>query len=262
MQMIFRLLAIVLFAWTGSSWANPPETKAPRPTIVLVHGAFADSSSWDGVTSQLLKDGYRVVATANPLKSVEGDAADLSSLLASLDDDVVLVGHSYAGIVMSQAAAGVSNVKALVFVAGYAPEVGESAVAISTRFPEGTLGQALAKPVPQADGGKDLYIEPAKFWQQFAADVPELEARKMAATQRPIREAALSEAVTAAAWKTKPSWFIYGARDKNIPRSAQAFMAARAKARETVEVAGASHVVMISHPAKVAELIKRAAGSR
>jgi pimeloyl-ACP methyl ester carboxylesterase len=262
MHIIFKLLVIVLFGWAGTSSANPTKTPAERPMIVLVHGAFADSSSWDAVTNQLLKDGYRVVATANPLRSVQGDASDLSSLLASVDGDVVLVGHSYAGIVMSQAAANAPNVKSLVFVAGYAPDVGESAVSISGKFPEGTLGQALAKPVLQPDGGKDLYIEPAKFWQQFAADVPESDARRMAATQRPVREAALGEPVTAAAWKSKPSWFIYGASDKNIPRSALAFMANRAKAKETVEVAGASHVVMISHPAKVVAMIKRAAGGR
>jgi pimeloyl-ACP methyl ester carboxylesterase len=262
MQMILKLLMMVLFGWAGSSWANPPQTKLARPTVVLVHGAFADSSSWDGVTSELLKSGYRVVATANPLRSVQGDAAELSSLLASLDGEVVLVGHSYAGIVMSQAAGDAPNVRALVFVAAYAPDVGESAVSISGRFPEGTLGQALAKPVAHPDGGKDLYIEPAKFWQQFAADVPEFDARRMAATQRPVREAALGEPVTAAAWKLKPSWFIYGASDKNIPRSALAFMASRAKAKETVEVAGASHVVMISHPAKVVAMIKRAAGGQ
>jgi pimeloyl-ACP methyl ester carboxylesterase len=153
-------------------------------------------------------------------------------------------------------------VKALVFVAGYAPDVGESAVSISTRFPEGTLGQALAKPVLQQDGAKDLYIEPAKFWAQFAADVPKREAAQMAAAQRPVLEAALGEPASAAAWKGLPSWFIYGSLDKNIPRSAQAFMAKRANARETIEVKGASHVVMISHPREVAALIERAAQGR
>jgi pimeloyl-ACP methyl ester carboxylesterase len=108
----------------------------------------------------------------------------------------------------------------------------------------------------------DLYISQSRFWAQFAADVPEAEAAKMAASQRPISEAALGEPVSAAAWKTKPSWFIYGARDKNIPRSAQAFMAKRAGARETIEVPGASHVVMISHPEKVVAVIKRAAVAR
>jgi pimeloyl-ACP methyl ester carboxylesterase len=175
---------------------------------------------------------------------------------------VILVGHSYAGIVMTEAAAGAPNVKSLVYVAGYAPDVGESAASISRRFPEGTLGPAIGPPVTQSDGSKDLYIDQGKFWAQFAADVPQAEAARMAATQRPILEAALAEPVSVAAWKTKPSWFIYGARDKNIPRSAQAFMARRASSRETIEVPGASHVVMISHSEKVAAMIKRASTSR
>jgi pimeloyl-ACP methyl ester carboxylesterase len=175
---------------------------------------------------------------------------------------VILVGHSYAGIVMTEAAGDTPNVKSLVYVAGYAPDVGESAASISRQFPEGTLGPAIAPPVTNADGSKDLYIDQSKFWSQFAADVPQADALKMAASQRPIAEAALAESVTAAAWKTKPSWFIYGARDKNIPRSALAFMAKRAAAKESVEVPGASHVVMISHPQKVLAMIKRAAASR
>ena len=259
MQTILKLLILALAGWSGIAAAQTPPKTSTQPTVVLVHGAFAESSSWNAVVGELLKDGYPVIAAANPLRSVKGDAAYLKSVLSSIPGEVILVGHSYAGLVMTEAAAAAPNVRSLVYVAGYAPDVGESAVTISGRFPEGTLGPSIAPPVVQTDGGKDLYIDQGKFWAQFAADVPEGEAAKMAATQRPILEAALAEPVSVAAWKTKPSWFIYGALDKNIPRSAQAFMAKRAKARETIEVPGASHVVMISHPDKVAAMIKRAA---
>jgi pimeloyl-ACP methyl ester carboxylesterase len=259
MHTILKLILLVLAGWAGTGAAQAPPKTQTRPTVVLVHGAFAESSSWNSVVGELLKDGYPVIAAANPLRSVKGDAAYLTGILSSIPGEVILVGHSYAGLVMTEAAAAAPNVRSLVYVAGYAPDVGESAVTISGRFPEGTLGPSIAPPVTYADGGKDLYIDQAKFRAQFAADVPEGEAARMAATQRPILEAALAEPVSVAAWKTKPSWFIYGALDKNIPRSAQAFMAERAKARETIEVPGASHVVMISHPDKVAAMIKRAA---
>jgi pimeloyl-ACP methyl ester carboxylesterase len=262
MQTVLKFFLLVLTGWAGTAAAQSPSRAEVRPTVVLVHGAFAESASWDAVTGGLLKDGYPVIAVANPLRGVKADSSYLLSLLRSVPGEVILVGHSYAGIVMTEAAGDAPNVKSLVYVAGYAPDVGESAASISRQFPEGTLGPAIAPPVTNADGSKDLYIDQSKFWSQFAADVPQSDALKMAASQRPIAEAALAESVTTAAWKTKPSWFIYGSRDKNIPRSALAFMAKRAAAKETVEVPGASHVVMISHPQKVLAMIKRAAASR
>jgi pimeloyl-ACP methyl ester carboxylesterase len=235
----------------------------PRPTIVLVHGAFAESSSWNPVVAALQARGYDTLAVANPLRGLKSDADYVARVAASIPGDVVLVGHSYGGAVISGAAAAAKNVRALVFVAGYAPDAGESAVSISARFPEGTLGQALAPPLLQADGGKDLYILPARFHAQFAADVPKAEAAIMAATQRPVTEAALGEAaVGTPGWKTLPTWFIYGTRDLNIPASAHAFMARRAGARETIGVEGASHVVMLSHPETVVEMIERAAAAK
>jgi pimeloyl-ACP methyl ester carboxylesterase len=228
-------------------------------TIVLVHGAFAESSSWNPVIANLSKDGYPVIAVANPLRSLKTDVDYLARVVASVHGVVVLVGHSYGGEVISMAAYGADNVKALVFVAGLAPDVGESAVSLGERFPTGTLAQALAPPVPQADGGQDLYILQSKYWSQFAADVPEGEAVEMAATQRPITQGALGESAGPAAWKTVPSWFIWGSADKNIPSALHTFMAKRAGAREAVEVRGASHVVMLSHPKDVAAMIERAA---
>ena len=239
--------------------ASARNVPIPKPKLVLVHGAFADSSSWNGVIERLRDKGYTVIAAANELRSVEGDAAAVSSLLKSIHGPVVLVGHSYGGPVISEAATGQDNVKALVYVAAFAPEVGENAAELSGRFPGSSLGSALAPPVALADGGKDLYIDQDKFHAQFAADVPAAQAALMAVGQRPVTDAALHEASTSAAWKSIPSWFIYGSADRNIPPAAQAFMAKRAHSRKTVVIKGASHVVMVSHPTEVAALIEQAA---
>lgn len=233
-----------------------------KPTVVLVHGAFADASSWNGVIKNLHTQGYDVIAAANPLRSVEGDAAYVNSLVKSINGPVVLVGHSYGGSVITDAAAGADNVKALVYVAAFAPDSGENAIDLSGRFPGSSLGAALAPPVPLADGGNDLYISQSKFPAQFAADLPAADAVLMAAEQRPATQAALSGANKSAAWKTIPSWFIYGTGDLNIPPAAHAFMAKRANSRKTVVIDGASHVVMISHPSEVAALIEQAAQPR
>jgi pimeloyl-ACP methyl ester carboxylesterase len=242
--------------------ASARNTPLPKPTVVLVHGAFADASSWNGVIKRLHDKGYTVIAAANELRSVKGDAAAVSSLVKSIHGPVVLVGHSYGGPVISEAASGLANVKALVYVAAFAPDVGENAAELSGRFPGSSLGSALAPPVALADGGKDLYIEQDKFHAQFAADVPAAQASLMAVGQRPVTDAALHEASTSAAWKSIPSWFIYGSADLNIPPAAQAFMAKRAHSRRTVVIEGASHVVMVSHPAEVAALIEQAARAK
>ncbi len=238
------------------------QTPPARPTIVLVHGAFAESASWNGVVTQLVSHGFPVVAAANPLRGVRNDASYVSSIVHSIAGPVVLVGHSYGGSVITNATAGNDNIKALVYVAGLAPDEGESAGAMTGRFPGSTLGPTLAPPAILADGSKDLTIQQAKFHAQFAADVPAAEAVQMAATQRPIIEAAFAELSGPPGWKLLPSWFIYGSLDKNIPPALQVFMAKRADARKLVEVAGASHVVMISHPRAVAAMIEEAANAR
>ncbi|MBP0580410.1 alpha/beta hydrolase [Labrys sp. LIt4] len=237
----------------------PALAETAKPTVVLVHGAFADASSWNGVIQRLEKDGYPVVAAANPLRSVRGDADSVASVIDSIKTPVVLVGHSYGGSVISEAATGKTNVQALVYVAAFAPDTGETAIGLTGKFPGSTLGPTLAPPVPTPGGGKDLYIQQSKFPAQFAADVSAGEAKLMAATQRPIAEAALGEASTEPAWKTIPSWFVYGDKDRNIPPQALAFMAERAHSKQTVVVKGASHVVMVSNPAAVAKLIETAA---
>ena len=229
-----------------------------KPTIVLVHGAFADASSWNGVIQILKKDGYPVLAVANPLRSVKGDGAYVSDIVASIATPVVLVGHSYGGSVITEAARGHGNVKSLVYVSAFAPAEGETAAALSGKFPGSTLGPTLAPPVKLARGGVDLYIQQDKFHAQFAADVSATDAALMAATQRPIAEAALNEKSGSPAWTGIPSWFIYGDQDKNIPPKALAFMAKRANARQTEVITGASHVVMVSNPEPVARMIERA----
>ncbi|MGY2736627.1 alpha/beta fold hydrolase [Sphingomonas sp. UYP23] len=259
--MTTSFIAALAMASTGPAVARE-QAPAPKPTIVLVHGAFAGASSWNGVITDLKRDGYPVIAAANPLRSVKGDANYIATLVKSVKGPVVLVGHSYGGEVISVAAADVHNVKALVFIAGYAPEVGESGVSLSTRFPTGTLGETLAPPVLLSDGTHDLYIDQARYWKQFAADVPQADAVPMAVNQRPVTQEALGEPVAAFSWASVPSWFMWGSLDRNIPAALHAFMAKRAKAREAVQVAGASHVVMISHPHEVAKMIERAAEER
>lgn len=239
--------------------ASPAAFASDKPAVVLVHGAFADAGSWNGVITELKKDGYTVVAAANPLRSVKTDAAYVADILASIKTPVVLVGHSYGGSVISEAAEGHDNVKALVYVSAFSPEAGETAAGLSGKFPGSTLGPTLAPPVALSTGGKDLYIQQDKFPEQFAADVPAKEAALMAAGQRPITEEALNEPETTPAWTHIPSWHIYGSADKNIPPKALAFMADRAKSKKTVVIKGASHVVMVSHPKDVAELIEKAA---
>jgi pimeloyl-ACP methyl ester carboxylesterase len=234
---------------------------AAKPTVILVHGAFAGSSSWNGVVAELTKQGYPVVAAANPLRGVASDGAYIASLTKSINGPVVLVGHSYGGAVITAAAGGLDNVKALVFVAAFAPDQGESALALTAKFPGSTLPPTLAAPVKLPDGGEDLYVQQDKFPQQFAADVPLAQAQAMAATQRPIKAAALQEAASAPAWKSIPSWAIYGTGDLNIPPQAMAFMAERARAKKTVVLKNGSHALMVSHPVEVAALIQEAAGN-
>jgi pimeloyl-ACP methyl ester carboxylesterase len=255
-----RIIKLVLAGAIAAAAAVTSSSAAfAKPTIVLVHGAFADSSSWNRVIALLEKDGYPVVAVANPLRSVKSDGDYVRRVVSGLDTPVVLVGHSYGGSVISDAGVDSKNVKALVFVAAFAPSKGESAIELSGKYPGSTLGPTLAAPVELSGGAKDLYIDQAKFPDQFAADVPSAAAKLMAVAQRPITDAALSEPAPGAAWENIPSWFIYGDADKNIPPRTLEWMAERAKSKKTVAIPGASHVVMISHPGEVARIIEQAA---
>jgi pimeloyl-ACP methyl ester carboxylesterase len=231
------------------------------PTIVLVHGAFADSASWDGVIEQLADDGGRVIAFAAPLRGLATDASALGDLLRSLDGPVVLVGHSYGGAVVTAVDAGAADVVALVYVAGFALVPGESCGDASALTAGSTLGETLL-PVPLADGRTDTYTVQDRYHHQFCADLPPGQAARMAVTQRPVtREALFEPAPDRALWRSVPSWFVFGELDHNIPAGAHRIMAERAAARRTVEVPGASHVVGISHPDEVvAAVLEAAAG--
>lgn len=229
-----------------------------QTTIILIHGAFAESSSWHGVAAKLPPE-HRVVAYANPLRGIASDAVGLTELVRSIDGPIVLAGHSYGGAVMTNVPVDAGDIVGLVYVAAFALEAGESPVVASSLVPGSTLGDTL-QPVRQADGGADLYIVQEKYHAQFCADLPEEEARLLAITQRPIAEAALGEASGhQPLWKSVPSWFVFGDQDLNIPVGAQRIMAERAGARRTVEIADASHVVGVSHPDETAELIAEAA---
>ena len=252
------LLSLLLtFPLRGAAAANGDPTSAgPKPTIVLVHGGWADASSWNAVTQRLQDDGYTVIAPAIPLRGVRTDSAYLSSVLATITGPIVLVGHSYGGVLITNAATGNPNVKALVYVAAFAPDLGE------------TVGQLLAmNPGSQAappnltfrpyPGGADVYITPSAFRKVFCADLPAKTAAVMAANQRPIEAAALGEPSGEPAWKTIPSWYLVASNDQAIPPATERFMAKRAGVT-TVEIAS-SHVAMISHPGAVTDLILAAA---
>ncbi|WP_250009257.1 alpha/beta fold hydrolase [Actinoplanes sp. M2I2] len=236
-------------------------TTPGKPTIVLVHGAFAESASWDGVIARLLDDGYPAMAVANPLRGVRADADYLSTVIGAIEGEIVLVGHSYGGMVISNVAGAGTNVTGLVFVGAFAPVAGESAADLSGRFPGSSLGEALA-PVKLPDGGTDLYIQQSRYHHQFAADSAPERAAVMAVTQRPITDAALNEPSGEPSWRSLPSWFLFGSEDLNIPVASHRFMAERAGSRRTVELAGGSHTVAIPEAATLVDLIREAAGFR
>ncbi|QLY33393.1 alpha/beta fold hydrolase [Nocardia huaxiensis] len=231
-----------------------------QPTIVLVHGAFADSSSWNGVIENLRGQGYSVLAAANPLRGLDSDAAYIASVLDTIEGPVVLAGHSYGGSVITVAAQGKPNVDALVYIAAFLPAEGESALELTGKFPGSTLGETIREAqYPLADGSTatEFYIRQAEFPAQFAGDVPADTAALMAATQRPVAVDALQQPAAAAAWRSIRSYALLTTDDKNIPIEAQRFMAERAGAQVT-EVA-ASHAVGVSRPDAVADLIALAA---
>ena len=232
------------------------------PTIVLVHGAFAESASWSSVVEQLQSRGHHVVAAANPLRSVAVDAAYVRDVVSAIGTPVVLVGHSYGGVVITEAAAHDDAVVGLVFVAGFAPDHGESAFQLSTMFPGSTLAEALVTH-PLTSGGNELAIRQDVFHRQFAADVPAPRAAVMGATQRPVTEAALSEPLStdAPAWRHVPSWFVFGDQDLNIPVALHRFLAERARAKSSRELAGASHALTVSEPEAVTATILEAVAS-
>ncbi|MDF5758045.1 alpha/beta hydrolase [Spongiactinospora sp. TRM90649] len=260
------MIGLAAAAVTLGLAALPPAASAGgvsgKPTVVLVHGAFADSSSWNGVIQRLQRAGYPVLSASNPLRGLEPDAAYVRSVLDSVKGPIVLAGHSYGGAVISAAAVDHPQVKALVYIAAVIPDRGESTGELTTRFPGNTLGQNLLRvpfPLPGGGTGTDLYVKPSAFHRHFAADVPAGTAALLAATQRPAATTALEEKATKTAWRTIASWALLATEDRAIPLAAQRFMAERAGSR-TIEVK-ASHAVAVSQPDRVAKIIFDAARS-
>ena len=224
-----------------------------KPSVVLVHGAFTDGSSWKKVIPILEDEGFTVTAVQNPLRSLAEDVATTKRVIEAQKGDVVLVGHSYGGAVITDAAVGSDKVKALVYVAAFAPDAGETLGGLIEKFPPSALGAALAP-----DSASFLYIDRTKFHEVFAEDVSEDEASVMAATQKPIAAGAFGEPVKSAAWKTIPSWYAVSTLDHAVNPDLERFMAKRIGA-QTTEVK-ASHVSFLSQPEEISRVIKAAAG--
>jgi pimeloyl-ACP methyl ester carboxylesterase len=228
------------------------QTPNSKPSIVLVHGAFADGTSWQQVIPLLEQDGYTVTAVQIPLSSLAEDVAVTKRVIDAQKGSVVVVGHSYGGNAITGAAAGNPQVKALVYVNAFAPDAGEKTSDLNRRYEAAPLSTAIV-----SDAANFLYIDREKFHNLFAQDVSEAEARVMAATQKPIASAAFDQSVNAIAWKTIPSWYLVTQNDRAINPKLQRFMAQRIGAK-TIEV-NSSHVPFISHPNEVAKLIQEAA---
>jgi len=230
-----------------------------QTTVVLVHGAFADASSWNGVIERLQEKGVPVTAAANPLRGIASDSAYIASVFEQIEGPVLAVGHSYGGAVITNAATGAKNVVGLVYVAAFAPEEGELLGAVEAGSKDSVLNSALVpRQYPAADGGTatEFAIDPAKARDAFAGDVSDQQAALIAATQRPVAEAAFSEPNGPPAWKHLPSWAVVATGDRAAGTDVVRSMAERAGAKIT-EVEG-SHVIMISQPQAVTEVILEA----
>jgi pimeloyl-ACP methyl ester carboxylesterase len=229
-------------------------------TIVLVHGAFADASSFAGVIRELASAGHTVMAVPNPLRGLASDAKSIATRVKAIDGPVVLVGHSYAGAVIGQASAELANVKALVFLAGLSLDVGESCASVQEPFPPSlvvTTSYLTDYDAPGAAGGPDLYIYRDKFRETLCADVPVDLADVMSIIQRPLSGAALREEATAAGWKTIPSWYLISEQDNGVSPECEKFMAERMNA--TTESIDGSHAAFIAQPVRAAQFIQMAA---
>ncbi|MEV6294317.1 alpha/beta hydrolase [Streptomyces sp. NPDC051896] len=229
------------------------------PTVVLVHGAFADAASWSGVIEELRRHDIPVIAPPNPLRGLAPDAAYVASVAAQIDGPVVLVGHSYGGALITVAGT-TENVVGLVYVAAYVLEEGESLGELQGRFPLSPLVSNLKQwtyPVADGDPAVEVTIAADAFPAVFAADVPADVTKVLAVAQRPLAAAAFEETASAAAWKTKPSWALVAGADTAINPEVERFGAKRAGAT-VVEIEGASHAVAVSQPKQVAELIREA----
>lgn len=236
------------------------ETTNPNlPTVVLVHGAFADASSWNGVIERLQAKRVSVTAPANPLRGIAADSAYVAAVLAQIEGPVLAVGHSYGGAVITNAATDATNVVGLVYVAAFAPDEGETLGAVEAGSKDSVLNSALVpRQYPTAAGGSatEFYIDPAKARDAFAGDLSDKQAALIAATQRPVADAAFGEPNGPPAWKHLPSWAVVATADKAAGTDVTRSMAQRAGAKIT-EVDG-SHVIMVSQPEAVTNVILEA----
>ncbi len=232
------------------------------PTVVFIHGAFADASGWAGVISLLQAEGVSTLAPPNPLRGVSSDAAYIASVVRQVPGPVLLVGHSYGGVVITNASTQVDNVVGLVYVAAFLPDEGESVQALAEQATDSLLGPSLRPreyPLPDGSVGHELYIDEGAFHEVFCADLPAEQAAIMAVSQRPAADIGFGEPSGPAGWKTLPSWAVVATADLAIGVTGERLMAERAGAI-TVEV-DASHVVMISQPEVVADTIRSALGT-
>jgi pimeloyl-ACP methyl ester carboxylesterase len=265
--------ALAIPSMASAQSRSASNTTKPKPTIVLVHGGWADASSWSGVISRLQAEGYTVDAPPNPLRGLAGDSAYLASYLKTITGPIVLVGHSYGGAVITNAATGNADVKALVYVDAFAPAQGESLQQLTFAKPGSCLtgGGDLSNVFnfvvdpSQPAGDPDLYLKVAPgtdylgFARCFANEVPAKQAAVLAAVQRPFALGAFTEASGAPAWPTIPSWALIGRHDRAIPPAELTFMAKRAGAH--IKYVDGGHLSLISDPCDTANLIVRAANA-
>jgi len=268
MKKFIPLAILAIFIFPAYVVAARSDTgSGPKPSIVLIHGAWADGSSWSGVIKRLQQQGYTVYAPANPLRGLTSDSAYITNFLQSISGPIILVGHSYGGAVITNAATGNPNVKALVYINAFAPDQGESLASLSSvPPPPGQSPSCLSGDpttvfnfVPLTGGDTDLYVKTSLFPSCFANDLPPDEGAVLASTQRAFALSSFPQQSGVPAWKTIPSFYLVGTIDRAIPPFAQLFMAQRASAT-IVQVRG-SHLVMISHPEAVVDLINQAAGT-
>jgi pimeloyl-ACP methyl ester carboxylesterase len=246
-----------------AAFAQPAPAAATKPTIVLVHGAWADASSWNTVIPLLQKDGYTVVAPPNELRGLANDAGVIATYLKSIPGPIILVGHSYGGSVISAASVGNSNVKALVYIDAFAPDAGESPATLLAGGPAPPKDFLLPVPftTPAGTADVDLYLNPKYYGTAFASDLPASTSVILAVTQRPFTLSGLNgKAEAAEGWKTIPSWFVIGDADLVIPPALQLRMAQRAKGTVS-HVPGGSHPSMIAHPEATVAAIEAAAAA-
>jgi pimeloyl-ACP methyl ester carboxylesterase len=258
--------ALTLAAGCASASNNQAHAGGPShgrtPTIVLVHGAWADASSWAEVTERLQKQGFKVLAPPNTLRGVATDTANLKAFLQTLTGPVVLAGHSYGGFVITNAATGNKNIKALVYIDAYIPDKGETVGQLTAAKPGSVLAVPdpstvfNSVPIPGGQGDVDLYVKPELFPSFFAAGVPRNKSDVLAAGQRPFAASILDQPSGKPAWKSIPSWALIGTADRVLPPAEQKVMTARAGSH-TVSVK-APHLSMVSDPKAVTDVVIRA----